>query len=93
MIAVGFGCVAAAGYLIAQALIKAGMRPFPSAPFSDLKSVLKAIYLQQHFADFALANQGVDAATLQANFKAFVQQHRPNDVEGPTQEPGVLGIR
>lgn len=93
MIAAGLGYVAVAAYFTVHALTKAGMKPFPTAPSSDLKSVLKAVYLQQHFADFALTNQGADAATLQANFKAFVQEHRPDDIAGPTQEPGVLGVR
>ena len=69
---------------------KAAARPFPTAPNSDLKSVLKGLYLQRHFTEFAIANQGADPAALHANFGAFLAAHQPMQPT-PTQPPGVIG--
>ena len=65
--------------------------PFPTAPHSDLKSVLKALYLQRHFVDFAIASQGVPPEKLYAAFADFLSAHRPDAAE-PTQIPGVVGL-
>jgi hypothetical protein len=67
--------------------------PLPTAPDSDLPSVLKALYLQQHFTDFASAQQGADDAALYAAFRGFVDTHKPGDTSGPTQPPGVIAAR
>ncbi len=67
--------------------------PLPTAPNSDLPSVLKALYLQQHFVDFAVAQQGVDDEALYAAFRGFIDSHKPMDVDGPTQPPGVISSR
>ncbi|MEA3410904.1 MAG: hypothetical protein U9R74_05120 [Pseudomonadota bacterium] len=71
-------------------LVAKGQTPFPTAPNSDLPSVLKALYLQQRFTDFAIRAQGLDAETLYREFGAFVETEKPDDVDGPTQDPGVL---
>ena len=76
-----------------SALMRAGNKPFPTAPDSDLKSVLKALYLQQKFSDFAIQNQGVDDTALQTNFGAFLDDHKPGDLDNPTQQPGVIDSR
>lgn len=68
----------------------AAAKPFPTAPNSDLRSVLKGLYLQRHFTDFAIANQGADPARLHANFAAFLAEHQPMQPT-PTQPPGVIG--
>jgi hypothetical protein len=65
-------------------------KPFPTAPSSDLPSVLKALYLQQKFGRFAMDHQGADPASLHAAFGRFVAEHRPGDLERPTQAPGVV---
>ena len=67
-----------------------GARPFPTAPNSTLRDVLKALYLQQAFTRFAAAQQGSSPAELRAAFAAFVAATRPNDLSGPTQPPGVV---
>ncbi len=67
-----------------------GSKPFPTAPGSDLRTVLKALFLQQQFARFAIAQQGAGADELYAAFGAFVATYRPGDVAGPTQAPGVI---
>lgn len=68
----------------------AAARPFPTAPNSDLMSVLKGLYLQRHFTDFAIDNQGADPALLHANFGAWLAEHQPMQPT-PTQPPGVIG--
>ena len=64
-----------------------GQKPLPTAPGSDLPSVLKALYLQRHFARFAIDHQGVTDADLHAAFGTFLTAHAPSDRDGPTQAP------
>ena len=67
-----------------------GEKPLPPAKYDDLPSVLKALYMQQTFADFAIAQQGASAQDLHASFGAFLDAHKPSDKSGPTQKPGVI---
>jgi len=71
-------------------IVAKAQAPLPTAPDSDLPSVLKALYLQQRFTDFAIAQQGADDEALYAAFKEFMDTHKPTDVNGPTQPPGVI---
>lgn len=71
-------------------VMKCGEVPFDTAPFSDLRSVLKSLYLQQNFARFAIDHQGDDPARLHAAFGDFLKAHRPTDIVSPTQPPGVI---
>ena len=74
-------------------VIAHGQQPMPPAKYGDLPSVLKSLYLQQHFADFVVAQQGQSDAELHAAFGAFLATHRPEDKMAPTQAPGVIDIR
>jgi hypothetical protein len=71
-------------------VVARGLRPFATAPGSDLRTVLKSLFLQQQFARFAIANQGAGPDALYAAFGEFVAANRPSDVAQPTQEPGVI---
>ena len=73
-----------------RTVMRHGARPFPTAPGSDLPSVLKALHVQQKFVRFATDNQGADAGTLHAAFGAFLAAHKPENLEQPTQQPGVV---
>jgi hypothetical protein len=53
-----------------------------------LPEQLKALYLKQEFSKFAIANQGLDAATLRANYAAFMARVAPTDLAAPTWAPG-----
>ena len=75
---------------LVQRLIRIGMEPLPTAPRSDLPSVLKALYLQRHFVDFMIANQRSTAEQLQASFRSFLQEHKPHVVDTPSQQPGSI---
>jgi hypothetical protein len=85
-----------AGYVSVMA---AGKKPFPAAPYADLPTVLKALHLRRMFTRFAIDSQmhaaGSDAASAQQlydGFAAFVAANRPDDLQAPTQKPGVIGI-
>jgi hypothetical protein len=95
------GAVALVAVILAAyaSIMAAGRKPFPSAPDSDLPSVLKALHLQRTFTRFAIDSQmqaaGTDAASAQKlydDFAAFVAANKPNDIGAPTQAPGVIGI-
>ena len=86
----GFGLTLLMVVLAYRSVMKAGAKPFPAAPNSDLKSVLKAIYLQQQFVHFVIDNQGKPADALHASFGAFLAANKPADLDSPTQTPGVL---
>lgn len=73
-----------------RSVVRRGLRPFPTAPGSDLRTVLKALFLQQRFARFAVAQQGATPEALYAAFGDFVAATRPTDTAEPTQAPGVI---
>lgn len=68
--------------------MRAGRKPFPTAPGSDLPSVLKSLFIQQHFTHLAIEAQGLDAAALHARFGVFLKATQPADPQRPTQAPG-----
>ena len=86
--------LAAAGVVIDYFwVMRRGSKPFPPAPDSTLRHVLKALYLQQAFTRFAAGQQGADPDKLGAAFRAFLVEHAPDDLDGPTQAPGVIRTR
>ena len=84
------GLVAAVVVLIVGLMIY-GSKGYPMAPDSDLKSVLKALFLQEKYIDFAIANQGSNADKLHQEFGRFLDDFQPSNLDGPTQPPGVIG--
>jgi hypothetical protein len=82
--------VLAGAALSIWALWNKGAKAFPAAPDSDLKSVLKSLHVQQRFAIFAGKAQGLEAAALHSAFGKFLADVRPEDLESPTQAPGVI---
>lgn len=67
-----------------------GEKPLAPGKYDDLPSVLKALYMQQHFADFVVDHQGTSPKDLHDAFGTFLEQHKPADRSGPTQSPGVI---
>jgi hypothetical protein len=71
-------------------IVRKGNQPFPAAPDSTLPAVLKALYLQQKFTRFIIDMQGRGAEQIHAGFAEFIETHKPRDLVGPTQKPGVI---
>lgn len=93
------GAATLAAWWIYAGLMAAGAKPFPAAPDSNLKTVLKALYLQRVFTRFVVDSQmlavGADAVSAQKlydHFGLFVASHQPQSLAAPTQQPGVIGI-
>ena len=57
-----------------------------------LAEQLKALYLKQEFARFAVENQGLDAATLRARLQAFMRRTAPADLSGPSWPAGRYAL-
>lgn len=83
-------------YLAYRKVMEVGHSPFPKSPppalGPDLPTVLKALYLQRAFTDFAIDQQGKSDKELFDRFGAFIAERRPDDIASPTQEPGVIGV-
>ncbi|WP_223425372.1 hypothetical protein [Tateyamaria pelophila] len=79
-----------AGFVAVKHAIRNGEKPLAPGKYDDLPSVLKALYMQQQFADFAVDAQGASPQDLHDSFGAFLEQHKPSDRSGPTQPPGVI---
>jgi hypothetical protein len=89
-LAIVAGLLALATSLIWQ-IIRHGRRPFPTAHGSNLRNVLKALYLQRQFSEFATASQELSANELHAAFGEFLDTHQPSEPV-PTQRPAVVGL-
>ena len=53
-----------------------------------LEEQLKALYLKQQFAQFAIENQGRDTSTIKMNLQAFMQRVAPTNLAAPTWHAG-----
>jgi hypothetical protein len=71
-------------------IVSVAQAPLPTGARTDLASVTKALYLQQRFTEFAIDNQGRDAASLHASFGAFLATHKPDDLSAPSQARGTV---
>jgi len=67
-----------------------GRKPLPPGKYDDLPSVLKALYIQQKFADFYIDHQGATDEELYEAFGEFAREHKPYDRVSMTQKPGVI---
>lgn len=86
----GLGVTALGLWLVYRLIMARGMAPMPPSEYGDLPSVLKSLYLQQVFTDFAIENQHNDAEKLHADFGAFLDKHKPSDTTVPSQPAGVI---
>jgi hypothetical protein len=87
---IGLLAVVAGLYYAYRQILQNGLKPLPTAPDSDLPTVLKSLYIQQHFVRFAIDNQITDPAALYGAFGKFLQDHLPTEIAGPTQPAGVV---
>lgn len=58
----------------------------------SLAEQLKALYLKQEFAKFAIDNQGLEASILKINMQAFLQRVQPQNLTEPTWLAGKYRI-
>ncbi|XDA97252.1 hypothetical protein AB1M95_14175 [Sulfitobacter sp. LCG007] len=79
-----------AAFLAVRYAMANGSKPLAPAKYDDLPSVLKALYVQQKFAELAIDMQGEPPAKVQAAFGEFLRTHRPGERGAPTQPPGVI---
>jgi hypothetical protein len=85
------GVVTALAFFVAvRVAIANGERPLAPSPYDDLPSVLKALYVQQRFAELSIDLQGAPPEEIHARFGDWLAQHSPSDRNGPTQAPGVV---
>ncbi|MGG5822794.1 hypothetical protein [Falsiroseomonas sp. HW251] len=73
-----------------RTIVQKAQAPLPRGHRTDLTSVTKALYLQQHFTRFAISQQGAAPAALHAAFADFLAAHRPEDPLAPTQARGTV---
>ncbi len=79
-------------YLAIRRILAAAAVPFPASSElrATLPNVLKALYVQRGFVQFAIAAQGKSDADLHTAFGDFWNNYQP-DAATPTQAPGVIG--
>ena len=75
-------------YSLYRRIMVQGAKPLP--PSATLPEVLKSLYLQQYFTDFVIDNQRADAVALHAAFGKFLRDHAPDNLDKPTQTPGLI---
>ena len=97
---VGLAVLAIDSVAVVRAILAAGQISFPTAPAPapkpDLPTVLKALFMQRAFTDFAIKAQGLrasggDDAALHTAFGTFLAATAPGDTGSNTQPPGVIG--
>lgn len=82
--------IPASAFALYRLVMSRGRKPFPMAPNSDLKSILKGLYLQRELIAFASKVQGMAPGALHAAFSAFLAKVNVNDLDAPTQAPGTI---
>jgi hypothetical protein len=65
---------------------------FNGSTDDSLAEQLKALYLKQEFSKFVYANQGRDAADIQAAFRQFVNETQPANLDKPTWKAGAYTL-
>lgn len=77
-----------------QQFLKRANEPWPHQAGSDLRSVLKALFLQQSLLRLLESCQeqssADDSLSRLAQFRQFLQETRPHDLRGPTLKPGCV---
>jgi hypothetical protein len=65
---------------------------FNGSTDAPLAEQLKALYLKQEFAKFAMDHQGQKADVLRRAFDDFVKRVEPSNLAGPTWRPGASSL-
>lgn len=67
--------------------------PWPAQPGTDLRSVLKALFLQSRFLELVEQSQRGGTAgnpSLRRRFRQFLEETQPHDVDVPSLRPGSI---
>ena len=80
-------------YVAYRVVMANGLKPMPPGRYASLPSVLKSLYVQQTFSDFAIEHQTASDREIHEAFGRFLTTHKPSDVAQPSQRPGVISIR
>ena len=83
------GIAAAIAAIYALVMVRGG-KAFPAAPDSDLKTILKALYLQRQFIRLAIDVQGAAAQSLYDAFGNFLKTTQPGNLASPRQAAGTI---
>jgi hypothetical protein len=83
----------AGGYVAYKMALRAGLKPFPMAPNSDLPSILKGLHLQRGLIPLVETLQGESDETVLAQMGAFLDAMQVDNIQAPTQAPGTIGKR
>jgi len=90
---IGLGVTA---YLAYRAVTEKAAVPFPQslppAPSPDLQTVLKALFVQREFTEFAINAQSKNNQELYDDFGALLGRLQIDNLQEPTQLPGVIGV-
>lgn len=80
--------------LLWSRLYSEAFAPWPAEPGTDLRSVLKALYLQGRFLDLVERRQRDRAAagsvSLRRQFREFLEDSQPRDRDAPSLRPGFI---
>jgi len=81
--------------LLWNGFYRAAFQPWPAQQGTDLRSVLKALYLQGRFLELAEQRQQQKASgsgSLRRQFRAFLEEAQPNDRDAPSLRPGSFPV-
>ena len=84
---IGLGAGLYAAYAM---VIRAGRKPFPTAPNCDLRSILKGLYLQRQLIAKVQELRGLSQRELFDAWGTFLDEVKVDELEAPTQAPGVI---
>jgi hypothetical protein len=82
-----------AGALLSwRKFLEVAYKPWPTRHGTDLRSVLKSLYLQQHLTEWLEQQQTSGGnhpmPSLRQSFRAFLKEHQPHNLESATLRPG-----
>jgi len=81
----------AALYTAYAMVMRAGLKPFPVAPNSDLPSVLKGLHLQRGLIALVPQLQGQTDRAVFDEVGRFLDAMQVGNLQAPTQAPGTIG--
>ncbi|HWD29685.1 MAG TPA: hypothetical protein VG387_21110 [Rhizomicrobium sp.] len=80
-----------AAYVAYKMVLRAGLKPFPMAPNSDLPSVLKGLHMQREVIGLVPGLQGASDQTVFDEVGKFLARVQVDNLQASTQAPGTIG--